>query len=218
MRIDCVIGMSLDARIDWIKNPQELQEIYYGIVMQSQYDGMICGSSTMLNATYDENNTAKSSDQQLIVIDSGGKIKNWPIIKKQAWWNDKPIVFCSEETKPDYLKQLEDENIKYIIAGEHKVELKEALSLVEKEYGIQTLRIDSGGRLLGHMLRKQLVNNITAIIIPQMTGGMTPQSIFVADDLNNIDGVISLKLKDCRTIKEKYVVINYEVQKYEVQK
>jgi len=213
MRIDCIIGMSLDARIDWIKNPQELQEIYYGLVMESQYDGIICGSSTMLNATYNENNTAKYSEQQLIVIDSEGKIKNWPIIKKQAWWNDKPIVFCSKETKPDYLKKLEDENIKYIIKGEHKVELNEALSLVEKEYGIQTLRIDSGGKLLGYMLRKQLVNGITTIIIPQMTGGMTPQSIFVADDLININSVISLNLKDCRTIKKQYVVINYEIQK-----
>jgi hypothetical protein len=63
MRIDCIIGMSLDARVDWIKNPQELQEIYYGIVIQSQYDGIICGSKTILDATYDKKNTEKYSHQ-----------------------------------------------------------------------------------------------------------------------------------------------------------
>ncbi|MDD3656734.1 MAG: dihydrofolate reductase family protein [Atribacterota bacterium] len=213
MRIDCIIGMSLDARIDWIKNPQELQEIYYGIVIQSQYDGIICGSTTILDATYDENNTEKYSHQQLIVIDSKGKIKNWPIIKKQAWWNDKPIVFCSKETKTDYLNKLEEEDINYIVTGEHRVKLKDSLLIVEKKYGIQTLRIDSGGSLLGHMLREQLVDNIVTIIVPQMTGGMSPKNIFVANDLDNIDGVISLKLKDCKVIKKQYVVIKHEVQK-----
>jgi hypothetical protein len=30
MKIDCIIGMSLDGRIDWIKDPATLQEIYLG--------------------------------------------------------------------------------------------------------------------------------------------------------------------------------------------
>jgi 2,5-diamino-6-(ribosylamino)-4(3H)-pyrimidinone 5'-phosphate reductase len=165
----------------------------------------------MLNAIYDQNNEAKYSNQQLIVIDSGGKINNWSVIKKQAWWNDKPIVLCSSETSPDYLKRLEENNIKYIITGDNKIDIKEALKIVEKEYKIKTLRIDSGGRLLGQMLRKNLVNEITVLIIPQMTGGIIPNNIFIADDLKNINEVISLKLKECRTINEQYVLINYEI-------
>lgn len=212
MQIECIIGMSLDARIDWIKNPQELQDIYYGIVMQSRYDGMICGSTTMLKASYDENTTVKYSDQQLIVVDSGGKIRNWPVIKKQAWWNETPIVLCSNTTTPEYLNQLEKEQVNYLITGKHKVDLKEAVTVLEKDYGIHRLRIDSGGRLLGQMLREKLVHAITTIIMPQMTGGMTPQSIFVAEDLESLEGVISLKLKDYQIVKDHYVVLNYELQ------
>ena len=98
MKIDCIIGMSLDARIDWIKPIQESEKIYYGIVRKLKYDAMISGSTTMIKASYDEMNTTKYENQTLIVVDSEGKISNWPIIKKQAWWNDKPIVLCSEIT------------------------------------------------------------------------------------------------------------------------
>ena len=212
MKIDCIVGMSLDARIDWIKSIQELQEIYYGIVMKSTYDAMICGSTTMLKAQYDENNTAKYSSQTLIVIDSEGKVSNWPIIKKQAWWNDNPIVLCSNNTPKTYLKTLEEHHIKYLITGRDKIDLSESVKILENKNNIKTLRIDSGGILLGKMIREKLVNRITTVIVPQLTGGNSSKSIFTADDLTNIDDVTVLKLLSIQQIKENYVVLEYEIQ------
>lgn len=193
MKIDCIIGMSLDARIDWIQSIEELQEIYYGIVMKSTYDAMICGSTTMLKAHYDENNTVKYSNQTLIVIDSKGKITNWPIIKKQAWWNSKPIVLCSNATPSGYLNTLKEHQVEYIITGEDNIDLSESIKILENQYQIKTLRIDSGGILLGKMLREKLVNRITTVIVPQLTGGSSPKTIYTADDLTNSNDVVALQ-------------------------
>ena len=213
MLIECIIGMSLDARIDWIKDTNKLQEIYYGLVMKKEYDAMICGSTTMLKASYDENNTTKYSNQTLVVIDSDGKIKNWRIIKRQAWWNSDPIVLCSKKTSEEYLSYMEKEKMKVIISGETKVDIKSAINTLEADYNISRMRIDSGGILLGKMLKEKLVNEITTIVIPQLTGGLSPKSIYVSDDLTSIDEIVDLKLKDIQAIAEDYVILSYEVKK-----
>ena len=102
--------------------------------------------------------------------------------------------------------------IDYIITGKNKVDLTQSINILEKKYNIKSLRIDSGGVLLGKMIREKLVNRITTLIIPQLTGGNTPKSIFVADDLTSIEGVTMLKLNSLQKIEENYVVLEYEIQ------
>ncbi len=211
MFIESIMGMSLDARIDWLSNVNDLQEIFYGIVMQYNYDAMLCGSTTMLKAQYDENNNVKYSNQTLVVVDSEGKINNWQTIRKQAWYNDNPIVLCSNTTPIEYIKNLEKMNISYIISGERKVDLVESINILESKYNIKKMRIDSGGVLLGKMLRKKLVNKITTVITPQLTGGNTPQSIFCEEDLKTIDEVIHLKLESYRQVKDNFMVLTYNI-------
>lgn len=211
MNVDCIIGMSVDGRIDWIKDPNTLQEIYYGIVMSKQYDAMICGSNTMLQAQYDESNTQKYTNQTLVVIDSKGKIGNWSIIKKQAWWNDSPIVLCSKSTPEKYIEMLHKEKINTVVTGDDQINLKEAIEILEERYNIKKLRIDSGGILLGKMLRNNLVNTITTIIMPQLTGGRTPKTIFVDEDIKSEKEIIDLKILKHDVVKENYIVVTYEI-------
>lgn len=210
MDIDCIIGMSLDGRMDWIVNPEIISEIYYSYVMKRQYDAVICGSSTMLQAHYDENVEMKYSNQTLVVVDSQGKIDNWEIIKKQAYWNEHPIVLCSENTLGDYLKYVKKCGITAIIQGKKKVDLIKSINTLS-DYGINSMRVDSGGILLGQLIRCNIVKQIQVIISPQLTGGLTPKSIFVADDLSNDKGVKKLKLHNNTIIKDNYVLLEYEI-------
>jgi 2,5-diamino-6-(ribosylamino)-4(3H)-pyrimidinone 5'-phosphate reductase len=212
MNVDCIIGMSLDGRIDWIKDTETLQETYYGLVMTKHYDAVLCGSNTMLQAQYDENNTRKYSDQTLIVVDSKGRIHNWNIIKKQAWWNDTPIVLCSKQTPQAYLDSLKKENVHYIITGTEHIEINEAIRILEETYGISSLRIDSGGVLLGKMLRNKSVNTVTAIIAPQLTGGTTPKTIFVDSDVCDEAEITNLKLVKSVVLKNDFVALSYEIK------
>ncbi len=58
---------------------------------------------------------------------------------------------------------------------------------------MQTLRVDSGGTLNGVLLRAGLVDEISLLIQPELVGGTSPRTVFVAPDLTTQKGVIGLK-------------------------
>jgi riboflavin biosynthesis pyrimidine reductase len=83
----------------------------------------------------------------------------------------------------------------------------------EEKFKLKYMRIDSGGVLLGKFLRNKLVDNVTVIIMPHLTGGNTPKTIFYEEDLKSIDGIVSLGLVDTKTVKGNYVALTYKVLK-----
>ena len=205
------IGCSLDGRIDWLKPDNFL---YYRIIQGWQVDAMISGSNTMQVAemAMDEE-IEKLEDQYLVVVDSRGKIDNWDVIKRQAYWNDTPIVLCSERTPQVYLDRLAENGINALIHGEDRVDLRAALGELQARYDINSVRVDSGGGLAGALLRQGLVDEVSVIISPQLTGGISPKSIFVAPDLSSMEGVIDLQLIRHEVLDENYVHLYYRVIK-----
>jgi 2,5-diamino-6-(ribosylamino)-4(3H)-pyrimidinone 5'-phosphate reductase len=205
------IGSSLDGRIDWLKFDNF---VYYRIIKDWDVDGMISGSNTMLKAEMsEETDITKLSDQYLVVVDSKGRIHNWEVIKRQAYWNDHPIVLCSRTTPESYLKYLSDLQIHTLIYGEDHVDLPAALEALHEKFGINVLRMDSGGILAGVLLRQGLVDEVSVVVSPQLTGGLTPKSIFVAPDLRTFDDVIDLDLIRHEVIDQNYVHLYYRVNK-----
>lgn len=207
------IGCSLDGRIDWLKPDNFL---YYRIIQNWKIDAMLSGSRTLqLAEMSDETNITKLDDQYLIVIDSQGSINNWDVIKRQAYWNDTPIVLCSESTPQSYFEYLRSNQIHYLIFGKERVDLKPALAALKIQYGINIIRVDSGGTLAGVLLRQGLVNAVSVVISPQLTGGMSPKTIFVAPDLIALQDVIDLKLVDHKVMDDDYLHLYYQTSRKE---
>ena len=203
------IGCSLDGRIDWLK-PDNF--VYYRVIHDWQVDAMLSGSKTMLVAEMStEADIRKLDDQYLVVVDSRGQIHNWGIIKRQAYWNDTPIVLCSQSTPSDYLQMLREIGVHYLVHGEDRVDLAAALEALKDKFGIQTLRVDSGGILAGVLLRAHLVDEVSVVISPQLTGGMSPKSIFVAPDLHSFEDIVDLQLIEHEILDENYVHLYYRI-------
>jgi riboflavin biosynthesis pyrimidine reductase len=59
------------------------------------------------------------------------------------------------------------------------------------------------------------VDEIAVIINPCLTGGKSPRTLFVADDLSSRDGVIPLSLKKIEELRDGYLWLEYEVSKTE---
>ena len=78
---------------------------------------------------------------------------------------------------------------------------------------IRRVRVDSGGILNGVFLRQGLVDEVSAVTSPALVGGMSPKTIFVAQDLESEEGVIPLVLTGVETIRDHYVWLRYKVQK-----
>jgi 2,5-diamino-6-(ribosylamino)-4(3H)-pyrimidinone 5'-phosphate reductase len=210
--------ISLDGRIDWMADDHGL---YYETIARWPVDAMLSGSQTMLDAvglaTADDAESfvpaARNFDdlrQLLVVVDSRGQIENWAALRNQPYWRD-VIVLCSNATPREYLDSLREQQVEFIVAGEERVDLRAALAELRSEFRVATLRVDSGGVLNGILLREGLVDSLKIILNPCLTGGTSPQTLFVAPDLPSREDVIPLKLLSVEPLRDGYLLLEYEV-------
>jgi len=210
--------ISLDGRIDWMVDDHGL---YYETIYRWPVDAMLSGSQTMLDAvdltTPDGAESfvpaARNFDdsrQLLVVIDSRGQIENWPAIRNQPYWRD-VVVLCSANTPPEYLDTLRGQQIEFIVAGEERVDLRTVLAELRAEFRVKTMRVDSGGVLNGVLLRAGLVQGLKIVVNPCLTGGTSPQTLFVAPDLPSRENVIPLELLNIEQLRDGFLLLEYNV-------
>jgi len=214
-------GASVDGRLDWGLGDEGL---YYEFVSRWNVDAMLSGSNTILVAQFPEAlaespvalepspSDAADARQLLVIVDSRGRIRNWPVIRYQPYWRD-AMALCSHATPRSYLDYLKEQQIDYIVAGDDRVDLRAALEELNARYGVQVVRVDSGGILNGVLLRAGLVDEVCVLVNPELVGGTTPRSMFVAPDLTSPAGVIRLRLLDIERVRSDYVWLRYEVVK-----
>ncbi|MGD8815424.1 MAG: RibD family protein [Anaerolineales bacterium] len=220
------IGMSLDGRLDWVSIDQGL---YYEIASRLPHDAILSGSNTILTADIQEEIPEEYREmaaemeaqpdetrQLLAVVDSQGRIQNWPAIRQQPWWRQS-IALCSATTPKRYLEDLRNAGIETIVAGDERVDLRTALEEMNARYDVESVRVDSGGILNGVLLREGLIHQISTLIHPQLVGGSSPRSMFVAPDLQSNEGVIPLRLKDFQRLSEDVIWLNFDVINDEIE-
>lgn len=146
----------------------------------------------------------------LAVVDSRGRVRNWGWWRAQPHWRD-AVVLCSRSTPREHLDRLAREGVDTIIAGEDRVDLREALTLLAARHGVRVLRVDSGGTLNGALLRAGLVDEVSVLVHPELVGGTNPRSLFRAADLTSSAGVIPLRLTAVERLERDIVWLRYEV-------
>jgi 2,5-diamino-6-(ribosylamino)-4(3H)-pyrimidinone 5'-phosphate reductase len=210
-------AVSVDGRIDWFKANIEK---FYDLTSNWNEDATLTGSETLLAAyenagteAIDEEIAEKDPDDTrplLIVVDSRGRLKVWHQLKREPYWRD-AIALVSQSTPRAYIDYLQGQKVEYITAGADKVDLKQALEEVNSKYGIEHIRVDSGGTLNGVLLRAGLVDEVSLLVHPYLVGGMSPRSMFRASDLQSDQGVINLHLVKVNIVEKDYAWMHYEV-------
>lgn len=145
-----------------------------------------------------------------MVVDSRGRIRYWNILRSQPYWRE-VTVLCSQATPRDYLEYLERRRVPFIIAGSENVDLRLALEELNTRFGVQSVRVDSGGILNGVLLRAGLVDEVSVLIDPCLVGGTSPRTGFVAPDLTSPEGITRLKLIHCEQVRENILWLKYQV-------
>jgi 2,5-diamino-6-(ribosylamino)-4(3H)-pyrimidinone 5'-phosphate reductase len=213
-------AVSVDGRTDWFAADIEL---FYELVSGWKEDATLAGSETLLKAYQDSAERVgedsegaavekDSSKPLLVVTDSRGRIRNWRQLKREDYWRD-AVALVSDSTPQEYLDYLKSENVDYIMAGDDRVDFKSALEQLNEKYGIELIRVDSGGTLNGVLLRAGLVDEVSVLVHPALVGGLTAQSMFRAPDLTSADGVIPLKMTNVQKAKGDIIWLMYEVVK-----
>jgi 2,5-diamino-6-(ribosylamino)-4(3H)-pyrimidinone 5'-phosphate reductase len=211
--------VSVDGRIDGFEPDLEL---YYGLASKWNEDATLVGSETILTGEdeipeeteEDLEPLEKTEDKGsiLVIPDSRGRVRTWHALRKWPYWREF-VALVSKSTPEDYIEYLEKRHIDYIVAGDDKADLRAALEKLNEKYGIETVRVDSGGTLNGVLLRDGLVTDLSVLIAPTAIGGTSPQSIYRADDLSSSKCAIKLKLEHMEKMKDGYVWLKYTVVK-----
>jgi 2,5-diamino-6-(ribosylamino)-4(3H)-pyrimidinone 5'-phosphate reductase len=213
-------GLSLDGRMDFGSGAIDLG-LYYELASRWKADAMLSGSNTMLaseapgTAAEPETYTPPSeyhplAVSRLVVVDSRGQIRNWNSLRGQPFWRE-VTVLCSQATPKEYIQYLDRQAVPYIIAGRDQVDLRAALEELNTRFGVQSVRVDSGGILNGALLRAGLVDEVSVLIDPCLVGGASPRTWFVAPDLASPEGITRLHLIHSEEILENIVWLKYEV-------
>ena len=217
-------AVSLDGRITGFNADVEL---YYDLASRWDIDAVLMGSNTVLTGfgaepgeIGEENlesmvNREKDPEDSrpfLVIPDSKGQIRIWNELFKMPYLRD-IIVLCSKSTPEEYINFLNERNIDYLIAGDKQVDLKDAMKRLNSEYGINSIRVDSGGILNGVLLNEGLVDEIHVLIHPELVGSINKGSIFISKDLNPLNDTIKLKLAHIDKLKDDIIWIKYDIIK-----
>ncbi|MDR2986837.1 MAG: RibD family protein [Nocardiopsaceae bacterium] len=87
------------------------------------------------------------------------------------------LVIGSDKTPLPYLARLRQEQIPYLLAGEHKVDLPYALAKIRTRLDAECLVSEAGGGLNGALVRAGLVDELHIITVPALVGGFGTPSV-----------------------------------------
>jgi 2,5-diamino-6-(ribosylamino)-4(3H)-pyrimidinone 5'-phosphate reductase len=210
-------AVSADGRVDWF--PTDI-DLFYELAATWHEDATLAGSGTILAAGGAAEvpeggptaGPAGEADRRpvLAVVDSRGQVKGWRTLLASGYWRA-GVALCSAATPAGHLAWLEDHGVQRIVKGADRVDLAAALGELAARFDVKTVRVDSGGKLNGELLRLGLVDEISLLVHPYLVGGRSPASMFRADDLVHEVGVLQLELLQCRKVKQGIAWLRYAV-------
>jgi 2,5-diamino-6-(ribosylamino)-4(3H)-pyrimidinone 5'-phosphate reductase len=210
-------AVSVDGRIDWFEVDPG---VFYDLAGRWHEECALVGSGTVLAAHESakadrqpwELHVVDPSDTRplLAIVDSRGRVRCWKTWLDMPYWRG-GVAICSDTTPDEYLQYLAEAGVDFIVAGPRKVDMRAALEELNARYGVQTVRVDSGGILNGVLLRAGLVDEVSILVHPALVGGTSQRSMFRASDLASSVGVIPLTLIGAETVGEGLVWLRYKV-------
>jgi 2,5-diamino-6-(ribosylamino)-4(3H)-pyrimidinone 5'-phosphate reductase len=215
------IAMSLDNRITGF---QADIERYYSLASTWDTDAVLVSSSTILDAPtldvpddhHEMFNPPGSGETDLrplmVIVDGKGRIRSWDKLKAWPYMRD-VLVLCSTSTPGEYLECLKQQQIKFIITGDTRVDLRDALGVLYREHGVRVVHVDSGGTLNSVLLKNRLVSEISVLIHPCIAGGEPWHTLCDPKKAGIADVRVPLELIHCEItgsgiIWARYAILN----------
>lgn len=158
------VGARLDAD-GWMVGRKTMQEFAKGVARA--FDGADCGLRNTHIADRKGRDVA-------VAIDPHGKLH----YGQDHAEGDHIVAVLSERVTNTYLAELRADGVSYLFAGEDGRDLPRALDILGSEFGLNTLRLEGGGRINGAFLKAGLIDQISLLIYPGIDGLAGIPSIF----------------------------------------
>jgi riboflavin biosynthesis pyrimidine reductase len=145
-----------------------------------------------------------------IALDALGKI---------AWGRsdiggDPIVVVLTDRASDAHLAGLRQDGVSYIFAGEHELDLRLVLEILNRELGIERLLLEGGGSSNGSFLRAGLVDEVSVAICPAVDGANGAPSIFDSSDQHagGAAPIRSMALMSCEVLEGGAVWLRYRLE------
>lgn len=100
----------------------------------------------------------------LAVVDGKGRVREWEALRNAGHWAG-VIALHAEATPPRPAGRAVPE----IVVGADRVDLAAALKTFAQR-GIEVVRVDSGGSLIGALVNEGLVDEVSLLVHPELAG------------------------------------------------
>jgi 2,5-diamino-6-(ribosylamino)-4(3H)-pyrimidinone 5'-phosphate reductase len=101
----------------------------------------------------------------LAVVDGQGRVQEWEALREVGHWSD-VLALHAEATPP----RPAGRRVQELVTGAERVDLAAALDALGQREGVRVVRVDSGGALIGALLRAGLLDEVSLLIHPQLAG------------------------------------------------
>ncbi|MEX2093824.1 MAG: RibD family protein [Pirellulales bacterium] len=211
-------AVSLDGRIDGFQPDIGL---FYGLVARFGEDATLAGCETLLHAP-DEIPAEAPADlapprvepddkrPMLVVADSRGRLRTWHYWKQQPFWRHFAAL-CTDATSSEHYKYLHERHIDCLTAGTDRIDFAAALEMLNQNYGVKTVRVESGGTLNGVLLRAGLVDEVHLLMHPVLVGDAGSKSFLRTSGLKAASNAIRLQLLALEPHASDIVLASYSV-------
>jgi 2,5-diamino-6-(ribosylamino)-4(3H)-pyrimidinone 5'-phosphate reductase len=220
--IICHMLSSVDGRIDGDSVEAVTEEGEYEATgAQLKGDAWLCGRTTMQQHFAEEapfvsaSHTpagpqpvfvARRADSYAVAVDTLGKLR-WSSGDLRG---DHLICVVSERAPEDYLTLLREKGVSYVVAGQPKVDLAQAVNDLGEHFGIRTLLLEGGGNINGAFLQAGLVDEVSLLLVPGIDGRRDIPAVFDGMSLSH-NTAVPLKLKSVEQRANDALWIRYEV-------
>jgi 2,5-diamino-6-(ribosylamino)-4(3H)-pyrimidinone 5'-phosphate reductase len=102
----------------------------------------------------------------LAVVDGRGRVRAWEALRDVGHWSD-VVALHAEATPPRPAGRAVPE----LVVGAERVDLAGALDALGRRDGVEVVRVDSGGSLVGALLGQGLLDEVSLLIHPCLAGG-----------------------------------------------
>jgi 2,5-diamino-6-(ribosylamino)-4(3H)-pyrimidinone 5'-phosphate reductase len=138
----------------------------------------------------------------LAVVDSRARVQRWTALRDAGHWSG--VLAVSSSRTPPRPGFPGDE----VRVGDDRVDLAALLAVLGRRAGVATVRVDSGGGLLGALLAGGLVDEVSLLVHPVLAGtaggrrwyGAQPPGTALAleDDRQLAGGLVWLRYRTAR--------------------
>lgn len=118
----------------------------------------------------------------LAVVDGRGRIREWQwkALREVGHWSE--VLALHAETTP---RRTGGRSVQEFVIGTERVDLAAALAMLGRRAGVEVVRVDSGGALIGALLSAGLLDEVSLLVHPCLPGvrrnrlwhGSTPAAI-----------------------------------------